>query len=296
MSAPSRLCVRTAVLAGALAACTAAAAQEAPLAPTQAVPEAQFVQHVDAALPLALPVVDAQGRRVRLGSAFDSRPVILVLGYYRCPQLCGLLMHGVLEALYTGGLPRDDYRVVGVSIDPQDTPATALARQRADRAYADFLLGDAPHTEPIDLRLYTAAPADIARLAREVGFRFTPTAGDDSGDSGAARFAHPAGIVIATPQGRISRYLMGVRFDAGTLRTALQAAADGRTGAAAGEPADGIGQRLALLCAHIDPKFGRYDGAVMQGMRALSLALLLLIGWGFWHLARGTRSHDEHRD
>jgi protein SCO1/2 len=199
-------------------------------------------------------------------------------------------------ALPPGGGPGHDSRVVAVCIARLDPRPTGRARGRADRAYADFLLGDAPHDAPLDLRLYPAAPADIARLAREVGFRFTPTAGDDSGVSGAARFAHPAGIVIAPPQGRISRYLMGVRFDAGTLRTALQAAADGRTGAAAGEPADGIGQRLALLCAHIDPKFGRYDGAVMQGMRALSLALLLLIGWGLWHLARGTRSHDEHRD
>jgi protein SCO1/2 len=283
-------CVAALAFAFALAlAWQPARAQAQPLAPVPPVPDAKFVEHVDAALPLQLQLTDAQGRSARLGDFFGTRPVILVLGYYRCPQLCGLLMHGVLEALDTSGLPRDDYRIVDVSIDPQDTPATARSREQAYRGYADFLVGADAHPPPLDLHLFTASAPSIGALARTVGFRYQPAHDASNG----ARFAHPAGFIVATPQGRIASYLMGVRFDAGALREAVKAAADGRT-ASTGGPAVGsvLSRPIALLCACIDPKNGRYNAAVMQGMRALALAILILMGWGFWQLVKGTRDDD----
>ena len=239
-------------------------------------PRAEFVQHLDAALPLDLPFVDAAGRGVRLGDYFgDGRAVLLVLGYYRCPNLCGLAMHGVLEALEASGLPRRAWRVVGVGIDPQETPADAAARQRVDLDYAAQLRGATG--EPLDLHLLVGAAPAIAALAQRVGFGYArdDAAGARTGDEArASRYVHAAGFVVVTPQGRISRYLFGVRFDARELRLALDQAAAGRIGG----PID----RLLLLCAHFDPAIGRHSGAVMNLLRGVGLALVLALGGWAW--------------
>src|SRR5436190_6515550 len=82
-------------------------------------PQTELHQRLGEALPQALHFIDADGRAVQLSDYLgDARPLVLVLGYHRCPNLCGLVMHGVLEALADGGLPRSAYRVLVVSIDP----------------------------------------------------------------------------------------------------------------------------------------------------------------------------------
>lgn len=240
-------------------------------------PSAAIAQQLGAQLPLQMRLVDDLGRPVRLGDYFqDGRPVLLVLGYYRCPQLCGLLMHGLLEGLQDSAVPRDQWRIVGVSIDPEDNVVTARARRNLDLAYADFLLGAQAPDAPLDLHLLTAPAATSRRLARQAGFSFTPVAAPAGRHGGepfaAARFAHPAAVLVVTPQGRISRYLMGIQFDGADLKVALADAAGDRIGS--------ITSRIALLCAHFDPKVGRHSELVMNGLRVLGLALTaLLAGW-----------------
>ncbi|HJV59860.1 MAG TPA: SCO family protein [Albitalea sp.] len=271
---------RVVALALLAAACTAWGAGAQPLALPQA-PNAGLTQRLDASLPLALRLVDAQGRAVRLHDYFDAgRPVLLVLGYYRCPQLCGLLMHGVLQALHDAHVPRSAVRIVGVSIDPGDTPATARARRDLDLAYADFLQGARPPDAALDLHLLTGAPADTARLAQAVGWRYEARADDAIRDGGApTRFAHPAAVVVITPQGRVSRYLMGVRFDPAELRDALVEASQGRIGT--------VGDRIALLCAHIDERFGRHSAAVMAATRIVGVLLVVALGAWCWRRRAG---------
>jgi len=241
-------------------------------------PRTELSQHLDTDLPLALPFSDAQGRSVRLGTYFfDGRPVVLVLGYYRCPNLCGLTMHGVLEALDATGLPRSDYRIVGVSIDPEETPGDALSRQRVYDDYASFLRRGRQATGPLDLRLLVGSAASIAALSERVGFGYERDAGAaqaaEGDEAGAAsRYAHAAGLVVVTPGGRTSRYLLGVRFDARELRLALVDAASGRIG--------NVSDRLLLLCAHFAPLSGRHDGAVLNLLRGV--AALLVLGLGGW--------------
>jgi protein SCO1/2 len=233
-------------------------------------PQAALEQKVGAALPLDLAVVDASGVAGRLQDYFGAGvPVLLVAGYYRCPQLCGLLMHELLGALHETALPRSRWRIVRFSIDPAETPADARARRDFDLAYADFLLGAERPDRSLDLQLLTLAPADIARLADALGYRFQAT---DMQDSSSARFAHPATVAVLTPQGRVSRYFNGLRFDPAELSVALADAAGDRLGA--------MTSRLALLCAHFDPQVGRRTGWVMNALRALCIALA--VGLGAW--------------
>ena len=239
-----------------------AAAQ--PLAPQPVPPDAAIEQRLDAALPTDLPFTDSEGRTLRLRDVAGARPLLLVLGYYRCPQLCGLLMQSLLQSLHTSGLPSDAYRIVRISIDPGDTPATAHARRDIDLAFARQLGG-----EPPQLDLLVGEPAAVASLARCVGYRYSRTDVVDE-----APFAHPAAVIVVTPAGRVSRYLMGVSFEPRELRGAIVDASAERIGSWT--------ERIALLCAHLDPRLGRHSAAVLRGMQGLGVGLVLLLGALLW--------------
>jgi protein SCO1/2 len=249
-----------------------------PLAPAPTTPVATLAQRLGTALPAALPFVDSDGHAVRLGSSFGGPPVVLVLGYYRCPQLCGLVAQGLLEALRATGLPPDASRLVFVSIDPDETPADAAARLKVDLDYARFLDAGAGAAPPF-LRLLTGSHESIATLARAVGAGWRRVAADPAAP--AARFAHPAAAIVLTPDGRVSRYLMGVRFDPRELRAALVEAGGGRIGS--------LTERVALLCAHADPNLGRHGAAALAGARVAALTTLAGVAFIVWRRARQRR-------
>ena len=249
-----------------------APARDGPLAPTPAVPDAGFVQHPGAALPLSAPFTDSQGRTVSLSNELghDGRPSLLMLGWHRCPQLCGLATQGALEAWRQSGLSPSATRLLFVSVDPAETSADAASRLAADQGYADMLMGVSGDNPPVIERL-VGSPASLHALADSVGFRWTP------GDTN-ARLAHPAGLVVVTPDGHVARYLMGVRFEPAELRAAIAQASSGQVG--------NLSDRLALLCAHLDPRSGVHSGAVLIATRGVGLATLAALALFAWRRRR----------
>ncbi len=284
---------RLEVLRSLALACALALVCAFPLARARATPVEQangraavsLTQNVGGALPLDSRWLDADGRSVALADFFvDSRPVLLVPGYYTCPQLCGLLMHGVLEAVHAAGASARDARIVAVSIDPADTPATARARRDTDLAYAAFLRGAAePHAPLPELHLLSGDAAAIDRVLAAAGYRIR--AGDDLPD--AARFEHPAALIVATPRGRISRYLMGVRFAPGELDDALADARAERSGA--------LSDRIALLCAHLDLALDRHSRAVLDATRFVSLTIVVALAAWCWRRRDGDSARRSAR-
>lgn len=235
-------------------------------------PQPRFLQHVGARLPLDGAFTDERGRQVRLESLFGSRPVVLVFGYYHCPNLCSTLMDGVLESLADVGLAPGAYQVLGVSIDPAET-AELAARKKASYAVLIARAGG-------ELRLLTGRQTQIGALARAAGFEYAY-------DAAARQFIHPAGFLVATPGGRISHYFMGVRFEPRDVRLALVDASSGRIGS----PVD----RLLLLCSHYDPMTGRYSTAVMTLVRAACLAVLAALGGWIWRQRARPKKSGEGR-
>lgn len=239
-----------------------------------AAPDAGLAPRPGAVLPLDLRLRDDLGQPVRLRDYFrPGQPVLLVPGYYHCTQLCGLLMQQLLQGLQESGLPRRDWRIVAVSIDPADTPADARQRRELYLAYAGFLEG--AHADPAALHLdLLLADADqVRRIADAMGYRFQALSATADKMDG-QRFAHPATVVVVTPAGRVSAYLNGLQFEPDDLRLAVVEASEGRPGS--------LGNRIALLCAHFDPALGRLDGDVMgivRGVGLLTLAALLLAAW-----------------
>jgi protein SCO1/2 len=229
-------------------------------------PEAgvEFDQHVGAALPLSLPFTNARGVGETLAEAMAGAPAVLVFGYLGCRDLCSMTVPGVAEALRGAGLrPGHDYRAVFADIAPEED-ASMLAEGPArvsveDRAGWSFL----------------GANADSIRtLAAAAGFRYRYEPQREA-------YAHPAGFMVLTPEGRVSRYFMGVRFEPAEVREALGAARAGRSGS--------LTDRLLLLCYHFDPATGRYSAAIVQSLRAISGAALVLGAVVFaWRRTRRT--------
>jgi len=262
------------------------------LAPTPTAPPVALTQRLGAQLPLQAEFTDSTGRALRLGDEFAlaslrATPAILVLGYYRCPQLCGLLMQGLLEATRDTGLPPSSWHIVYASIDPSDTPGDAALRRRVAIDYARLLADDDPASTPPSIDLLVGPPSSIDALARSIGYDYVaaPATARPAPAMAAPRFAHPAGIVVVTPDGRVSRYLMGVRFEPGELRAALVEASGGRIGT--------LTDRIALMCAHIDPRAGRWSATVLHGLRAAGIASMLALAVFVWR--QGVRARKESR-
>lgn len=227
----------------------------------------------DAALPLQLTFKDERGRDVTLGSYFHpGRPVLLTLNYYRCPMLCTLELDGlVLGMKGLSFTPGDEFTVVTVSIDPRETPALAGAKKRA---YLEEL--GKPSAEA-GWHFLTGSSASIEALTEAVGFSYEY---DKEGD----QFGHPAVVMLITPEGRVSRYLYGVRFEPATLRLALLEAAKGKIGS--------TWDRFILYCYHYDAVQGRYALAALAVMRAGGALTVLVLGFvigGFWLRERRQR-------
>jgi len=243
-----------------------APSRDAPLAPMPVPPAVSFDQRLGAALPLSAAFTDSAGRAVRLGDELGPHATLLMLGWHRCPQLCGLATQGVLEALRQAGVAGSAARVVFVSVDPSETAADAAGRLHADLGYARLVAGKDDSAPPPIERL-VGPMASIRSLAASVGFAWRP--GDER-----ARLAHPAGVVVVTPDGHVSRYLMGVRYDPADLRTAIDVAARGRVGT--------LTDRIALLCAHVDPRTGLHTADAMLLARLAGLAALAALAVFAW--------------
>ena len=231
----------------------------------------KFDQHPGREISHDLVFRDETGRALKLGDLFGKHPLLLVPGYYRCPMLCTLINDGLINALENlRANVGADFDVVDLSIDPTETPATAAQKKavyvrRYGRSGAaagwHCLVGDAKA---------------IAQLADEVGFRYVY-------DPEIRQYAHPSGVVVLTPDGRISRYVFGVTFNSTELRDALTAAKEGKSGS--------VLRQLFLLCYHYNPITGKYGELILAILRAVSIGLVVLVAW--WVVSMALRSSRE---
>lgn len=200
------------------------------------------------AVPLDLTVRDEDGRQRPLRDfLLPGRPAVLNLGYYGCPMLCGLVLNGLTKAVAAmGWTPGEQFTILSLSIDPQETPR--LARDKK-RNYINSL-GKAQATA--GWHFLTADEAVSRAVADAVGFGYRY-------DALKNQYVHPAVLVILTPDGRVSRYLYGIEYPERTLRLSLVEAAEGKVGSTV--------DRVLLTCFEFDPELGSYRVAAMGLMR-----------------------------
>jgi protein SCO1/2 len=208
---------------------------------------ADLEQKLGAQLPLDRTFTDETGQAVPLSSYFNKRPVILQLGYNHCWLMCDVVTGALVRSLQDLRLtPGNDFDVVFVSIDPRETwQLAAQKRARFIRSYGRSKTGAGWH-------FLTGNEPNIQTLASTVGFHFFY-------DPPSGQFAHPSGIVVVTPQGRISKYFYGVEFDPAQLRLALLQA----SGESIGSRVDA----LLLLCYHWNPLTGKYGWLIALALK-----------------------------
>jgi protein SCO1/2 len=217
-----------------------------------------FDQRLGETVPLDLDFRDETGRPVRLGDYFGKRPVVLTLNYYGCPMLCTVSLNGLASALsvltYSAGR---EFEVVTVSFDPRETPDLAARKKKSYlERYKRPGAAEGWH-------FLTGGQASIDALTNAVGFRYV-------WDPDTKQFAHPAGVVVLTPGGKISRYLFGIEYAPKDLRFAVIESSEGRIGNAV--------DQIVLACYNYDPTTGRYGAAIMRIVRVSGVLTFLALG------------------
>lgn len=270
-----RLLLPGIVLGGALLARPQAAAAQF-MDPTQGVgvrpdllKDVGIDQKLNDSIPLNLTFRDEHGKPVELAQYFGSKPVILSLVYYSCPMLCTQVLNGLTRSMKQ--IPMsigEEFNVVTVSIDPTERPVLADAKQTL---YAGMYGRPGAAN---GWHFLTGEDAQIKRLAQSVGFRYAY-------DPDSHQYAHASGIMVLTPEGKLSRYFYGIQYPERDLRLGLVEASEGKIGS----PVD----QVLLFCYHYDPHTGKY-GLLISRVIQLSAAVTVLLGG----IALGFLFYGEH--
>jgi protein SCO1/2 len=230
-----------------------------------------YDQRLNERLPLDLPFKDEDGRDVALGDYFGTRPVILAFVYYECPMLCTQVLNGLTTSLTvleeTVGR---EFDVVAVSFDPRETPVLAHGKKKThlDRYKRP--------ESAAGWHFLTGTEASIEALTEAAGFHYT-------WDEKTRQFAHPSGVIVTTPDGRLARYFFGIEYAARDLKFALVESSGGRIGTAI--------DQLLLYCYHYDPATGSYGFVAMGAVRlGGAVTLVALVGFVFLSLRRERRA------
>lgn len=221
----------------------------------------KFEQKLDQQAPGDVVFRDETGKDVHLSDYYGKKPVVLVLIQYECKMLCTQVLNGTLHSLFDLELtPGKDFEIVTVSIDPRETPELAAEKKQA--YYDKFLKESHRSLDAEGWHFLTGDQANIDRLADSIGYRYVY---DEKSD----QYAHPSGIVVLTPTGKIARYFYGIQYPTTDVRLGLVEASSGKIGS----PVD----QLLLLCYHYDPQTGTYGPAIMRFLRIFGAAMVVAV-------------------
>jgi protein SCO1 len=239
-------------------------------------------------VPSSMMFVDESGAKVPLSDFLGKgRPVILWLGYYECPMLCDKMSGGMVEAVR--GVQLDagkEFSILNVSIDPNESAALARAKK------ATYLKELGQPGNAAAWNLLTGSPESIKSLADSVGYKFKKVVlkGNDGAET---QYAHPAVLVVLSPEGKVTRYLYplaaaGIAFDPRTMQLSLIEASEGRVGS--------VVDRFVLTCLRYDAHTGKYTWIavkLMQWAGGLTVVIMAAVFLPLWIRAARTKPTDN---
>lgn len=224
---------------------------------------AGIAQNLNRKLPLSAAYVDSKGKPVVLGDYFGKRPVVLAEVYFSCGMLCPQVMHGAADALKQTGLKAGkDYEIVIASFDPKDTAKQAASEKQLFLGW----LGDPGAASGV--HFLTGAQPSIDALSNATGFHYVRVPGPDGKMD---QFAHSSVIMVATPDGRLSKYFSGIQYQPRDLRLAMVDASNHKIGTAA--------DLFLLYCCNYNPSSGRYTVSILRVLGfAACFTILIILG------------------
>jgi protein SCO1/2 len=223
--------------------------------------EVGIEQKLNSQLPLDAEFKDENGNAVKLGDYFSKgKPVVLALVYYECPMLCNEVLNGLTGSLK--GISFDagkDFEIVAISFDTRENQKTDLTKNKKASYMARYGRAGTEN----GWHFLTGTQSEIDKVTQAVGFNY-------QFDEKSNQFAHAGGIMVATPEGKLSRYLYGIDYSPKDLKFSLMDSAQSKIG----NPVE----QLYLYCFHYDPASGKYGLAILSVLRLLAVATLLGIG------------------
>ncbi|MBK7704457.1 MAG: SCO family protein [Acidobacteria bacterium] len=215
-------------------------------------------QRLNEQVPVDAVFKDENGREVKLGEYFGKgRPAILALVYFECPMLCNEVLNGLTGTLK--GLSLDvgkDFDVIAISFDARENDLPELAKNKRESYLKRYGRAGSEN----GWHFLTGTQAEIDKVTKAVGFNY-------AWDEESKQFAHAGGIMVTTPEGRLSRYLYGIDYAPKDVKFALMESADGKIGGAA--------EQLMLYCYHYDPSTGKYGLSILRVLRVAGVVTLL---------------------
>jgi protein SCO1 len=233
-----------------------------------------YEQHLGGQVLPALTFIDEQGQSVALGEYFRGRPVVLAMGYYRCPMLCGVVLNATARTLeeFPPESASRDFEFVFVSIDPNE--AVSMAAEKKKECLRKLAW------KPAESRWhFLIGEQSAAQLATQIGFHYRY-------DPESKQYIHPSGLAVLSPKGKITSYLLGIDYPAPEFERALANARREETGM--------IGDIVSVLCFSNDPATGTAGYYVLIALR---LGALLTVG-GLILIVRTKRPRfiDKHKE
>jgi protein SCO1 len=219
-------------------------------------------QNLGNQLPLSDHFLDSSGADAPLGAYFEHRPVVMALVYYKCRMLCPQVLSGLARTLrQVNFTPGKDYDIVIASIDPGDTPADGAAEK------VRFLDSLGAPGAGSSVHFLTGQQASITDLASATGFNYVRIPGPDGKMD---QFAHSSVIMIATPDGRMSKYLFGIDYQPRDVRLAVIQAGNHHIGS--------VSDLILLYCCNYSPSAGKYTVSILRvlGLAAMGSVFMLV--------------------
>jgi len=236
-------------------------------------------QKLGESLPLTAEFKDENGDLVKLGDYFGKgRPVIIALVYYECPMLCNQVLNGLTGSLK--GVSFDagkEFDVIAVSFDAKEFDKPELSKNKKASYMERY---GRPQTAG-GWHFLTGTQASIDAITKATGFSY-------EWDEKSNQFAHGSAIMIATPEGKLSRYFYGIDYSPRDVKMGIMESAESKVGSVADE--------LMLYCFHYDPSTGKYGFQILSALRLTAIATLLgmgLMGFVFWRRNKSRNGSEE---
>jgi|TARA_B100001964_G_scaffold237877_1_gene302252 protein SCO1/2 len=232
-----------------------------PIYPYEGLPQEltkiKISEHLGRKVPLNAFFINEKNEKVMLSDYFlDGVPVILSMTYFNCPMLCSLVLNGLTETIANLSLKLGkDFQVVTISFDPKDT---VKAAKEYKLNYLSKL--DMGAKQNKGWHFLVGNNIEINKVSSSIGFDYTYIPETQE-------FAHGAFIVILTPNGKISQYFYGIKYDSIDVKTAILNATNEKTRSTL--------EQILMYCFSYDPKKNTYIFQAITLMK-ISGAIVLI--------------------